>query len=77
MKRKKIILTLSLTGPCGRNALTAEKDAWPTKVWVYWPTAVRAFLFRYRPRGCHSATVQYQAQKSTQLSQTFKNAALF
>ena len=44
----------------------AKNNAWPTKVWAYLTTAVRLFLFytNHVAASVHSATVQYQAQKS-------------
>ena len=74
--QSRAILTLSLTAPCGRNSLTAKNNAWPTKVWAYFPKAVRSFLFyaNHVAASVHSSTVQYRAQKSahTQQGQTFK-----
>ena len=60
------MLTLSLTAPCGWNALTAKMELCPQNAWAHQPTAVRSFPFyaNHVAASVHSATVQYQAQKS-------------
>jgi len=55
--RLKLILTLSLTAPCRRNTLTAQKDDLPTKVLAYWHPGLwerSNFLLLRRPRGWQS-----------------------
>jgi len=54
-------LTLSLTAPCGRNALMAQKDALLTKVWAYWPTGRESIpiLLFYADHMAHRVKKQY------------------